>query len=173
MNVLTVSFIPATTDMLEQVNDLYLNCREQLFANNILQWDEQYPNKEYFMHCIEEQDLFVLKNDSSILGHVVLNEWQSEEWDMIPWQSTNPIVIHSLMINPNLQGKGTGTRFVQQCEDYAREKGYKSIRLDAFSGNPAAIHLYEKLGYQRRGSVFFTSKPEGHQEYICFEKELK
>ncbi|MHC0035380.1 GNAT family N-acetyltransferase [Pseudoneobacillus sp. C159] len=172
MHVLTKNLIPATLAMLDRINDLYLNCREHLLAHNILQWDENYPNKDYFEHCIENQDLFVLKDDATVLGHVVLNEWQSEEWENILWQGINPIVIHSLIISPKWQGKGTGTRFVGLCEEYAREKGYKSIRLDAFSGNPTAIRLYEKLGYQKRGSVFFSSKPEGHQEYICFEKEL-
>lgn len=164
--------VEAVYTMLDEVNDIYLNCREHLFSNGILQWDDQYPNKSYFQYCIENHDLFVLVKNKEILGHVVLNEWQSDEWAQIDWLGSNPIVIHSLMINPLYQGKGLGTSFVNACEKYAIEKGYKSVRLDAFSGNEKALQLYKKLGYQERGSVFFKSKPEGHQEYICFEKEL-
>ncbi|WP_066309021.1 GNAT family N-acetyltransferase [Bacillus sp. FJAT-29814] len=168
----TLQLIKASEDMLEQVNEIYLNCRDHLLENGILQWDDHYPNKEYFQECIEDQVLLVLLEKEEMIGHVVLNDWHSEEWAPIPWTGSRPLVIHSLMINPQVQDKGLGTNFVKLCECFAVEQGYKSIRLDAFSGNVKAIHLYEKLGYQKRGSVFFDSKPEGHQEYICFEKVL-
>lgn len=172
MYIKTFELLIATHSMLEEINNIYLKCRELLFENEILQWDDQYPNKEYFQQCIESNTLYVLIKNTEILGHVVLDEWQPEEWDYISWEGSKPIMIHSLMINPLIQGKGLGTEFVKLCEQIADEKGYDSIRLDAFSGNETAIHLYRKLGYQMRGNVFFTSKPEGHQEYFCFEKEL-
>jgi ribosomal protein S18 acetylase RimI-like enzyme len=172
MNVQSLKFVKSTQDMLEEVNAIYLKCRENLFENGILQWDDHYPNKEYFQECIEDDALFVLMENGDIIGHVVLNEWESDEWQTITWTGSQPIVIHSLMVDPSRQGNGIGTDFVKLCEKFARKQGYKCIRLDAFSGNAKAIHLYEKLGYQKRGSVFFNSKPEGHQEYICFEKEL-
>lgn len=172
MHTQSLEFVEATLADLEEINTIYLKCRENLFANGILQWDDNYPNKEYFQECIEDQCLFVLKRDTEIIGHVVLNEWESDEWERISWEGTNPLIIHSLMINPLVQGKGLGTDFVMQCERFTLAKGYKSIRLDAFSGNERAIHLYQKLGYKEKGSVYFTSKPEGHQEYRCFEKLL-
>jgi RimJ/RimL family protein N-acetyltransferase len=172
MNTNTFELVEANHKMLEEINEIYLKCRESLFENGILQWDDQYPNKEYFQECIENKDLYVLIMNSNIIGHVVLNEWESEEWEIIPWEGSKPIIIHSLMINPSAQGKGLGTEFIKLCEQVANEKGYGSIRLDAFSGNEKVIHLYNKLGYQKRGSVFFKSKPVGHQEYICFEKKL-
>jgi GNAT superfamily N-acetyltransferase len=172
MHINTVQLIEAVPSMLEEVNEIYLRCREYLLENGILQWDEHYPNIVYFKECIENKVLFVLIENSEILGHVVLNEWESEEWDDISWKGNKPIVIHSLMIHPVFQGKGIGTEFVKQCEELARKQGHKSIRLDAFSGNEKALQLYSKLGYQKRGNVIFTFKPEGHQEYICFEKEI-
>lgn len=172
MHINTVQLTEATTEMLKEINTIYIKCRENLIENGILQWDDQYPNKEYFQECMKEKVLFVLMENSEILGHVVLNEWESDEWEDIPWEGSNPIVIHSLMINPVFQGKGIGSEFVKLCEKFAIDQGYNSIRLDAFSGNDQAIHLYQKLGYQKRGSVFFPFKPEGNQEYICFEKEI-
>jgi len=162
----------ATIAMLDRVNDIYIRSREQLLEQEIFQWDESYPNKDYFESCIEEQDLLVWIQDDKVVGHVVLNEWQSEEWECIPWQGKHPLIIHSLMIDPIHEGKGLGSKMVKACEEFARIQGYKSMRLDAFSGNRKAIYLYNKLGYEKRGSVFFDSKPKGHQEYICMEKEL-
>lgn len=172
MQLKTFKLVEATEEMLDQINGIYLKCRENLFAKRILQWDEQYPNKDYFGECIQYGVLYVLMDGAEMAGHVVLNEWESEEWNAIAWEGSKPLIIHSLMINPQIQGKGLGTEFVKLCEKLAIKEGYKSIRLDAFSGNEKALHLYEKLGYQKRGSVFFSSKPEGHQEYICYEKDL-
>lgn len=172
MQLKTLELIEATELMIEEVNAIYLKCRDNLFKNGIFQWDDYCPNKEYFQECIKYKVLYVLIMNKEILGHAVLNEWESDEWKAIPWQGNKPIVIHSLMIDPVVQNKGLGTDFIKLCEQFANEKGYNSIRLDAFSGNDKAIHLYEKLGYQKRGSVFFRSKPEGHQEYFCYEKQL-
>ncbi|MBT2759164.1 GNAT family N-acetyltransferase [Mesobacillus foraminis] len=162
--------IAAKTFMLEKINDIYLASREQLFKSGIYQWDDQYPNKEYFQECIDDKTLYVLTREKEILGHVVLNEWEAEEWSTISWTGKNPYIIHSLMIDPSVQGRGLGTEFLKLCEKKGAEKGYDSIRLDAYSGNSRAIKLYKKLGYEEKGSIYFRSKPEGHQEYICFEK---
>jgi RimJ/RimL family protein N-acetyltransferase len=53
------------------------------------------------------------------------------------------------------------------AETFGREQGYFSIRLDAFSGNTAAIKLYEKNNYRMRGTVRFRK-----EEFYCYEKNL-
>ncbi len=172
MQIKQLELIVATESMLEKINSIYKRCRKQLEAEGILQWDDRYPNKEYFQQCIEKNELYVLIRDEEILGQVVLNEFQDEEWNVVPWVGSKPLIIHSLMIDPDAQGGGLGGEFVKRCEQIASDKGYDSIRLDAYLGNEKAIRLYKKLGYQLRGNIFFKTKPEGHQEYLCFEKKL-
>ena len=38
-------------------------------------------------------------------------------------------------------------------EAWARERGYRDIRLDAFSLNPQALRMYDRLGYAKRGEA--------------------
>jgi len=45
--------------------------------------------------------------------------------------------------------------------------GIKSVRLDTFSENPAALRLYEKLGYKNTGRVNFRKGL-----FYLFEKSL-
>lgn len=55
------------------------------------------------------------------------------------------------------------------AQDFAREQGFASIRLDANTGNNGALALYECLGYDRVGQVYF---PRRNAPFDCFEKML-
>ncbi|MFP3361304.1 GNAT family N-acetyltransferase, partial [Planococcus sp. SIMBA_143] len=75
-------------------------------------------------------------------GSATLNEWQSPEWSEIDWQLDDEWVIHALFLDPLQQGKGLGKTFMEKCEALAGEKGYRSIRLDAYYRNTGANTLY-------------------------------
>jgi ribosomal protein S18 acetylase RimI-like enzyme len=80
------------------------------------------------------------------------------------------LVIHRLAINPVQQGKGFAKRLISFAEGEILRMDFKSIRLDAFSGNLKALMLYEGMGYQKRGEVNF---PGRNLPFICFEKILQ
>ena len=56
------------------------------------------------------------------------------------------------------------------AEILANETECNSIRLDTRQDNIAAVKLYEKLNYKKRGHVHFTSMID--YEFPCFEKEI-
>ncbi|HQL04640.1 MAG TPA: GNAT family N-acetyltransferase [Treponemataceae bacterium] len=66
-----------------------------------------------------------------------------------------------------LSRRGLAQKMLAFAETFGREQGYFSIRLDAFSGNTAAIKLYEKNNYRMRGTVRFRKG-----EFYCYEKNL-
>ncbi|MFN4215480.1 N-acetyltransferase family protein [Exiguobacterium sp.] len=152
------------------IERLYLACKDDLLARQIYQWDDTYPNRDYFENCIEDGSIYLMKDSEQLLGIVVLDEWQSAEWNEIEWQGEKPLVIHSLMIHPSQQGKGIGKHILHASERLAKLQGYNSIRLDSFSGNESACSFYRRQNYVERGSVHFDSKPKGHERYTCFEK---
>jgi GNAT superfamily N-acetyltransferase len=172
MKTTSLELIKAKYDQLKEITAVYLRSKKDLDDKGLLQWDENYPNREYFEEQIGYGDLYCLYTDGVLSGAVTLNTWQSPEWGEIPWEYDEELVVHALFLDPSKQGNGLGTRFLQMCEEFAADHGYRSIRLDAYARNEGANHLYEKLGYTYRGSVYFTSKPEGHQEYRCYEKSL-
>ncbi|MCP8970607.1 GNAT family N-acetyltransferase [Ectobacillus ponti] len=165
---------PADEAVLEELTNMYDRCKAHLLANGIFQWDDSYPNREFISFYLEEKDLYTLCDGEILLGAVVLNEWQSPQYKGIIWEHEDgPVLcIHMLALDPLHQGKGYGQAALLALEDWAREKGYKSIRLDAFSQNRAAVRLYEKNGYEDRGAVYFDSKPVPYNWYGCYEKQL-
>lgn len=48
---------------------------------------------------------------------------------------------------------GIGTELMKHIIDYAKENGIEIINLEVRSDNSAAIHLYEKFGFKKTGTI--------------------
>ncbi|MDR3598040.1 GNAT family N-acetyltransferase [Clostridium sp.] len=59
--------------------------------------------------------------------------------------------MHNIL--PDFQNQGVGTQSMMLIEKMIRKNWIGSIRLDAFSLNPFALRLYEKIGYARVGKA--------------------
>jgi ribosomal protein S18 acetylase RimI-like enzyme len=169
-----MKLVQANLDHFDEVAALIERVKEALVAQGILQWDEHYPSCAFIREAITDGNLYVFIVEDSLVGSVVLDEWQSPEWDTIHWQETESpvLVIHTLAIDPRLQSRGYGSALLSACEQLAGENGYGCLRLDVFEGNPVARSLYERYGYQNRGQIQYHTKPAGHQDYVCYERIL-
>lgn len=162
----------ALNDDLPLIMELFDASKLDLLKREIFQWDDQYPNKQYFEWVIKEKEMFVYRKEDQVLGAIVLNEWQLPEWEEVKWSKRNGkvLVIHAFCVHPDIQGGGYGGKLLQFAEELAKEKGFVGIRLDAFSGNPRALKFYETRGFMKKGEIFISSKPLGHETYYCYEK---
>lgn len=170
----SLTLVAATERDVDSVLALYHACTEALLSRGIQQWNEGYPNRATAADAAARGDLYWLIDDAgAAIGSVILNALEAPEYAPIVWGSPDPgLVIHTLVIDPRRQGTGLGRVAMVACEAFARAGGFASVRLDAYPGNPAAIALYERLGYQRCGEVHFGFKPPGHERYTVFEKTL-
>jgi ribosomal protein S18 acetylase RimI-like enzyme len=161
-----------TNEDLDSIDDLFEDCKKDLLNKEIFQWDDQYPNKEYLEWVVNEEEMYVLRVDGKVMGAMVINEWQLPEWQEVKWSEpgSKVLILHSFCVQPSAQGSGYGRRMLDFVENFAKEKGYGGIRLDAFSGNPGALKFYETRGYIKKGEIFISTKPLGHETYYCYEK---
>jgi putative acetyltransferase len=51
-------------------------------------------------------------------------------------------------LNPDARGNGLGKALMEKCEVAAKSFGYTHLYLESFPDMEAAIHLYQKAGYQ-------------------------
>jgi ribosomal protein S18 acetylase RimI-like enzyme len=76
-------------------------------------------------------------------------------------------VIHRLCVSPPFQNKGIGVQTMIAAEAIIKSMNIDTVRLDAFSKNPAALNLYRRLDYSEVGFVYFRKG-----RFIHFEKKL-
>lgn len=60
----------------------------------------------------------------------------------------NTIEIKRMFIQDNQRGKGIATSILKELESWARELGYSKAVLETGKGQPNAIKLYQKYGYE-------------------------
>jgi ribosomal protein S18 acetylase RimI-like enzyme len=126
-----------------------------MIKNNIFQWDALYPNEDILTDDIRKNQLHKIVFDNNIVSLFVLNKEYDEAYSNGLWEyeGDNFMVLHRLCVNTEYQNKGFGTRTMACIEEYLKNTGVESIRLDTFSKNQAALRLYNKLGYKKTGEV--------------------
>ncbi len=163
--------VPASKEDLEVVMGIYATCTRKMNENGLYNWDDTYPDRGTIVQNIVDGSLYLLKEDS-IRGVVCLDENQPTEYEEKDWKlSSGYVCVHRLAINPGFQKQGLAYKAMNDVENWAKDKGYSHIRLDAFAENIGARNLYTKLGYKEMGMVHL--QPGNDAQYMCFEKILK
>ena len=159
---------------IDQILSLTKACSLELIQKGINQWDEDYPSRSVILSDIEKETLFVLLKQEEIVGIVVLNEKQDDEYQQIKWKSgehANFLVVHRLAVHPYHQGKGFARELMDYAENFASKNKYDSIRLDTFSLNKKNQTFYLKRKYDFLGEVMLPYKK--NISYYCYELLLK
>lgn len=144
-------------------------CVARMRAAGIEQWDEVYPDAAVFGRDLASGTLHVLREGDAILGCFTLDTahdplWQGMAWAVPPESAA---VVRRLMVAPAAQGRGLAKKLMAHAESLARARGFRAVHLDCFLANPAALALYERLGYRRVGTAQTRKGP-----FVCFEKIL-
>ena len=147
-------------------------CAKKMQENGIFQWNEHYPSKEAFLKDIEREELFVIEENKTVLSTIVISTLMDEEYKPIKWLTPNgnSTYIHRLSVRPDFQGKGFAQKMMDFAENFSRENGIVSVRLDTFSQNKRNQHFYEQRGYQKLGDIFFPKQSE--HPFHCYELVL-
>jgi len=96
-------------------------------------------SKSEIQQRINEELMLVAEADKQIAG-TVTGEIDCES-----------MLVKTLATHPGFQNLGVGTRLMEELEKEAVEAGCYKISLFTTPVMKSAIHLYEKLGYEREG----------------------
>ena len=65
------------------------------------------------------------------------------------------LLFDGLVVREKMRGKGVGARLLQGVRDYARDRGFCTIKLDVLDTNPRARSLYERLGFRAEKTAYY------------------
>jgi ribosomal protein S18 acetylase RimI-like enzyme len=167
--MMELQFRLAKKEDLDSVMDMFTAAIAEMSREGIEQWDSLYPDKSTLENDIEDNQLFIGMLQDSIVSAYVLNQEYDEQYANGAWKYPNSsfYVIHRLCVNPLFQNQRIGTLTLTHIENELRAKGIDAIRLDAYTLNPYAIKMYERLEY---GKVGFAKWRKG--EFYLMEKKL-
>ncbi|TKX23932.1 acetyltransferase-like protein 9 [Elsinoe australis] len=97
-----------------------------------------------------------------IIGHALISEMapsdkRIEEFKRYLWRLEKPpfrqglVALGRLFVDPSARGKGAGKMLVEEAHRWTAEKLYRRILLNVLLKDPAAIRLYENLGWTKYG----------------------
>ncbi len=75
------------------------------------------------------------------------------------WHAAADCWLEDLYVDERARGSGLGRALVEAVADRARERGCARVELDVSESNPAALALYEGLG-------FATGKDSGSRDLL-------
>ena len=147
-------------------------CAVFMIDKGIYQWNEEYPSPEAFEKDIERKELFVLEKVAKVIGTVVISTLMDDEYVPVKWLTPNSdnVYIHRLSVDPKFQGKGYAKQLMDFAENFARENGFISIRLDTFSQNKRNQKFYETRGYKQLEDIAYPKQSE--HPFHCYELVL-
>lgn len=151
-----------------------------MHQEGVYQWNEVYPTLELIEADIQQQSLYVALNSfDSILGFIVLNESQPENYKLLPWQENQKKVfsVHRLAIAKECSSKKIATQLYNQIEEIAKANNGTSMRIDTAANNIKAQQFFLKQGYSWIGNMKYNDYGHLYSKYYdmlfyCYEKPL-
>jgi GNAT superfamily N-acetyltransferase len=131
-------------------------------------WSENYPDIETVESDIADNSLYVLKDNGKIISAAAVGAFDAP--DGIACRLKNPRELSRLGVAFERQGRGVGGVMLRHIIQAVRDLGYDGVCLLVSKAHPAALALYQKHGFTRRGEVFAYGVDFYYYESDAFEK---
>ena len=164
-----MNFSTAQAEDLAEILRLFRAATTRMDAHGVYQWDEIYPDEGILSEDIARGNMTVGTIDGRIAVAFMLDFCEYSDYETAAWRyrEQDIVVLHRLCVHPDFQGHGVARQTMDYLENEVRARGIQTIRLDAFSQNPTALHLYESRGYQKAGEISYRKGL-----FYLYEKKL-
>jgi ribosomal protein S18 acetylase RimI-like enzyme len=105
-------------------------------------------------------ELLVSEINENIVGSVVLFPPNTDAYEGYVEELDYP-EIRMLAVSPEYRGKGVASALISECINRAKNNGFRWIGLHTGEFMKDAIHLYEKIGFERLPEYDFQPADDG------------
>jgi GNAT superfamily N-acetyltransferase len=168
----TLSVERANSDHAHVLLDLFQQCtRDMIERQGLVNWRSWLENSPAWMReQIASMEMYTVLSNHQLVATFSFQYEPMRYYDMSLWQrpDQDALYLRRLAVLPIEQRHGIGAWCVQRFEQMAVEKGFRTVRFDAYYRAEKLLAFYTRLGYERRGLI--TIKDD--QSVVCFEKGL-
>lgn len=137
---------------------------------------KEYPSKDTVIDCVNEGTMYIVLDNDEVIGAFKLNEDGQGDYESVHWSKDlrkgEYLVIHTLVVHPNYQGKGIAKLMLNKAIEIAKENNYKAIRLDIVPSNTPAIKLYESIGFKYVDTIDLKRNIPDIPLFVLYELNL-
>jgi putative acetyltransferase len=101
--------------------------------------------KQIYRQLLDGRDFFVYERDGRIAGFYRASRY--------PGRVRHVASLGTLAVDPTLHGQGIALAMVTDAIERLKADGVKRIELIVESDNAPALRFYEKLGFEREGTL--------------------
>ncbi len=160
----------ATEHDKEEIFQLY----RSLIGTPGCSWDEDYPAMEDIESDLAQQALYVLCSVEEQTAHspilAAVAAGREEDLETVTcWSSDiqRPCGLSRLGVRREFQNQGLAKELVSAMEQEAIRRGFDGIHFFVSKTNPAALAVYQRLGYRSCGEATMFGV-----NWWCYEKAL-
>ena len=135
-----------------------------------------HPTDQMIRRYIQTGAMYYCEKDGAIIAAVALTPSQGEDYHGAAWSQDLPddevAVVHILCVDPRMQKQMIAKKLMAMVISLARGSSKGAVRLDALACNVPAQHLYEALGFSRRGKQRWHTENVGWTDFFLYEFPL-
>ncbi len=123
-------------------------------------WSDEYPTFDLIERDILTGSLYILKDErGQLLAAAAAGP--DDELEAYAWAPRHPCELARVAVAAPHQNKGVGSYLLRHVIEDVKTRGFDGIRMLVSIGNPPALALYDKHGFERMDIVHLY----GHDFY--------
>lgn len=148
-----MEIVLAKLEDLTEIKEMYNKIIKNMYDNDIKIWNEYYPN-EVFEDDIEQETLYLLKENKNILGAFAMYEHKNPEED-VEWENpkAKAYLLNRVGVNVECLRQGIGKKLINEAYQLAKNKKANYLRLLVSEFNTPAINLYLKCNFKKTKGI--------------------
>jgi len=142
-----ISIRPANLTDIKSLQDL----NDEIFIDNHnydpdlrMDWAQaEDGGKRYFTDLVNNPEAICLiaVADNQPIGYIAASPKE------INYRNSKYIEIENMGVNPANQSQGIGSQLMNQCLQFAKEKGYQKVYINCYFQNTKAVNFYRRNGF--------------------------
>jgi ribosomal protein S18 acetylase RimI-like enzyme len=152
-----IKYITYAPEELNEVKQIFIEYAEFLQVDLCFQNFEQELRTLHKVYNPPQGCIILAKEDEEVLGCIALKPIGEGVCEM-----------KRLYVKPQTRGMGLGRKLVTELIRFAKESGYKTMKLDTLTTLESAIKLYQSMGFVKTNAYVYNPL----NEVLYFELSL-